>query len=204
MIILRQKEFNSKAQKRLRRLHDYNVGRERLAKAGDAEHAFFDGVAKYPGERIKRVYREGDNWHFEGETRPGVSVEKAELLERKAAAQDPKRFYVHKNIVAGREKQRSIDGYSADPSKVNQRINARYIGDRTLKEDVESYKEFKKSSELIPKDRTYKIPHAKVNSKLVKNLKTAGKVGLGVVGAAGVGYGIKKAVDKKKDKKDDN
>lgn len=34
--------------------------------------------------------------------------------------------------------------------------------------------------------------------KLIKNLKTAGKVGLGVAGAAGIGYGIKKAVDKKK------
>lgn len=34
--------------------------------------------------------------------------------------------------------------------------------------------------------------------KLVKNLKTAGKVGIGVAGAAGIGYGIKKAVDKNK------
>lgn len=38
--------------------------------------------------------------------------------------------------------------------------------------------------------------------KLAKNLKTAGKVGIGVAGAAGIGYGIKKAVDKKK--KNDN
>jgi len=34
-------------------------------------------------------------------------------------------------------------------------------------------------------------------------LKTAGKVGLGVAGAAGIGYGIKKAIDKNKKNKED-
>lgn len=35
--------------------------------------------------------------------------------------------------------------------------------------------------------------------KLIKNLKTAGKAGLGIAATAGVGYGINKAINKKKD-----
>jgi hypothetical protein len=138
MKILRQKEFNSKEQKARRRYKDFKIGEERLSKVSpeSAEHAYFHGAASYPGENIKSVYREGENWHYKGELRPGVSPEKAKQLEEAAAKQDPKRFFFNKNLISGRERQRGTVGYSEDKSRVNQRINARSLGDSNLKEDL--------------------------------------------------------------------
>ena len=139
-----QKEFNSKAQKRLRRYHDYKVGQARIDRIHpeSAETAFIYGRASYPGENVKRVYREGDNWRFKSELRDGVSLEKAKKLENAAAGMresDPKRWTFHKGLVAGRDELNNTTGYSNDLSKVNHRINARGLGDN--KEALEAAKE---------------------------------------------------------------
>ena len=141
MIILRQKEFNSKAQKARRRYMDATIGQDRLKKAGDAEFAFFEGAASYPGENVKKVSREGLNWHYKTNLRPGVSREKAAEVERRAAKMAKIDLDWHnstRSMIAGRHKQHSTEGYSKDLSKINQRINARSLGDTTLKKDLEN------------------------------------------------------------------
>jgi len=45
-----------------------------------------------------------------------------------------------------------------------------------------------------------KAAELRAKKAMFKNLKTAGKIGLGVAGAAGLGYGIKKSIDKNKNK----
>lgn len=180
-----QKEFNSKAQKRLRRYHDYKVGQARIDRINpeSAEAAFIHGMASYPGDNIKTVYRKGDNWHFKGELRDGVSIEKADRLENAAARMresDPKRWTFQKGLVAGRDELHNTTGYSNDLSKVNHRINARGLGDNkkaleVAKEELRKRKQngwksdvFKKT--LTSKKYNEKVAAKKIAKKLLKNL----------------------------------
>ena len=73
-----------------------------------------------------------------------------------------------------------------------------------FRDRVKDYKEKKRAAESKASIAKHEAKAAELRAKkvagqkLVKNLKTAGKVGIGVAGAAGIGYGIKKAVDKNK------
>ena len=136
-----QKEFNSKDQKRRRRYMDVTVGQKRLNKVNpeSAEAAYLWGKAAYPGEIIKSAAKEGENMHIKGELRPGVSREKAAELERRAAKMErvnPEWSAGTRALVAGRDTNLSREGYSKDLKNINQRINARHLGDTSLKEDL--------------------------------------------------------------------
>ena len=215
-----QKEFNSKAQKRLRRYHDQKVGQARINRINPegAETAFIHGMASYPGEKIKRVYREGDNWHFKGELRDGISTEKAKMLENNAAKMresDPKRWTFHKGLVAGRDELHNTTGYSNDLSNVNHRINARGLGDdkealEAAKEELRKRKQNgwkSKSNNPSPSPSSAPIKSTATASKAAtknssKLLKKVGIGGAAVLGTAGLTYAGKKLYDKKKkDKK---
>ena len=207
-----QREFNSKSQKRLRRAYDAKVGEARLDRINPngAETAFIHGKASFPGETVNRVYREGDNWHYKTETRPGVSPEKAKMLENnvsKLKGQNPKRFRFQMDLVGGRDELHSTQGYSNDLSKVNQRINAKGLGDR--EEALEAGKEeLRKRKKNGWKSKSNPSPSASAKStatasKVVtknsgKLLKRASIGALAVGTAAGIGYGAKKLYDRKK------
>lgn len=214
-----QKEFNSKTQKRLRRYHDYKVGQARIDRINPegAETAFIHGMASYPGENIKRVYREGDNWHFKSELRDGVSIEKAKMLENNAAKMresDPKRWTFHKGLVAGRDELHNTTGYSNDLSNVNHRINARGLGEdkealEAAKEELRKRKQngWKSNASKRPSPSSAPIKSTATASKAAtknssKLLKKVGIGGAAVLGTAGLAYAGKKLYDKnKKDKK---
>ena len=216
-----QREFNSKSQKRLRRAYDAKVGEARLDRINPngAETAFIHGKASFPGENVNRVYREGDNWHYKTETRPGVSPEKAKRLENNAAklrSQNPKQFRYQMDLVGGRDELHSTQGYSSDLSKVNQRINAKGLGDR--EEALEAGKEelrrrkkngWKSKSNPSPSSSasiksTANNANATTSKTVTKNsgklLKKVGIGALAVGGTAGLAYGAKKLYDKKKKK----
>lgn len=174
-----QKEFNSKAQKKLRRFYDAEVGADRLYRISPsgAETAYIYGKASYPGENVKRAYREGNSdWHIKTETRPGVSAEKAKRLENnvsKLKSQNPKWFKYQMNLVGGRDRLNSTYGYSDELSKVNHRINARGLGD--VEEALEAGKEelrkrkkigWKSKSNILPSSASKSA--TKNSSKLLK------------------------------------
>ena len=210
---LDQKEFNSKAQKARRRVYDAKVGEARLGRINPngAETAFIHGKASFPGENVNRVYREGANWHYKTETRPGVSPEKAKMLENnvsKLKGQNPKRFRFQMDLVGGRDELHSTQGYSSDLSKVNQRINAKGLGDR--EEALEAGKEelrkrknngWKSKSNPSASAKSTATASKAVTKNSGKLLKKAGIGALAVGTAAGIGYGAKKLYDKKKKKK---
>ena len=80
-------------------------------------------------------------------------------------------------------------------SKIDSKLSSNNIAKETTKVvDAESKAVNSTKKALNLSSSTKKV----AGQKLVKNLKTAGKVGIGVAGAAGIGYGIKKAVDKNK------
>lgn len=207
MLVLRQKEFNSKAQKKLRRYYDYKKGAARIDRVNpdSAEAAFLEGKAMYPGEKVNRVFREGDNWHYKTQLRNGVSPEKAKLLESNAANMrnsDPKRWAFHKGLVAGRNENLNKTGYADDLSNINHRINARGIGEE--KEALDAGKEILKKKKLNNPTTNTASKAAKVGTKkatIAKNAKLLKRVGIGaaaVAGTAGLAYGAKKLYDKKK------
>ena len=148
--------------------------------------------------------------------RPGVSPEKAKKLEEAAQnlrKQNPKKFNFNQGLVAGRSELQSVRGYSKDLSNLNQRINARQLGDTTLKEDLARLKS-EKYSNLNQRinarqlgDTTIKEDLARLKSEKylpktakLKKIKQAGKVMAGTAIAAGTIYGAKKLYDKKNKK----
>lgn len=66
---------------------------------------------------------------------------------------------------------------------------------------TEKFQKMRAVRESIAKHEA-KANELRAKKAMFKNLKTAGKVGLGVAGAVGLGYGIKKAIDKNKDKEE--
>lgn len=146
MKILREKLFNSKDTKRFRRFNDYLTGEKRL-KAVDptsAEAAYLHGKARYPGETVNSVYREGNNFRIKSNLRRGVNNEKANRLTKnieELAVQDPNRYAFHKRLVAGRDTQSSaVHGFTEDLSNLNQRINARGLGTDTITDELKRRK----------------------------------------------------------------
>ena len=154
MKILREKLFNRKDTKRLRRLEDYKIGVERLKAVDPAssEAAYLHGKVHYPGETVNSVYREGNNFHIKSNLRRGVSVEKADRLKRNVeelAVQDPSRYAFNKRLIAGRDTQASaIHGYSEDLSNLNQRINARGLGTDTINDELKRRKKISVDSSI--------------------------------------------------------
>ena len=212
MKILRQKEFNSKPQKKRRRYEDIKIGDERISKLapGSAEDVYYHGKANYPGEIVKSVEREGDNWHFKNELRPGVSHEKAAELERRAAKMketNPKWSAGTRRIIAGRDIQNSTEGFSKDKSRVNQRINARSLGDSSLKEDLKDPEIKAKVQERLNKKKAKVVDAVEKKGKdTLKKSSTLKKLGIGAIATGGVaaaGYGAKKLYNKKKSKKEE-
>lgn len=165
MKILREKLFNRKDTKRLRRLEDYKIGVERL-KAVDpasAEAAYLHGKARYPGETVNSVYREGNNFRIKSNLRRGVSEEKANRLKKNVeelAVQDSNQYAFHKRLVAGRDTQASaVHGFTEDLSSLNQRINARGLGTDTITDELKRRKK-------ISVDSSIKNNKAQIGAKL--------------------------------------
>jgi hypothetical protein len=202
---LEQKEFNSKSQKKMRRYYDYEIGNKRLRNvtAGSAEEAYLWGKAHYPGEVIKKAYLDGKgDFHISTEYRPGVTEEVADRLAEnvnKMQEANPKHYQFHRGLVAGRDTQKSARiNYAEDMSNVNHRINARSLGDSSLKEEAKKLR-VKKSiahhQEVIDA----------LKAKKAKNIKN-GKIALGI-GAAGLatlgGVAAYKHYKKNKKEKED-
>lgn len=115
---------------------------------------------------------------------PGASEKKKSLIKRANEYEKTKAQSEIKKAI--KDSYRPIyfheNGEISKPNKFDEK-SLKDLGDSIAKHRA-------KAAEL----RAKKV----AGQKLVKNLKTAGKVGIGVAGAAGIGYGIKKAVDKNK------
>lgn len=88
----------------------------------------------YPGEEVVRTFKDKDtgDWHIQTNFREGVSGEKAAKLHEQAKQLDPKRFLFNKYLTAGRDTQ-SFNGYADDMSSLDQRINAKGLGEESAK-----------------------------------------------------------------------
>ena len=205
MIIIRQKEFNSKAQKARRAKFDnaqiplgYNREEnqsliKKLHKSGkhDIDSAMAASDKHFKRNRVK------DYVGGVEANKSDLNTRKADLLSKKILGKDYNSFGM---IGLGAKPETDLFKKEAAEdkakfSKIDSKLSSNNIAKETTKVvDAESKAVNSTKKALNLSSSTKKV----AGQKLVKNLKTAGKVGIGVAGAAGIGYGIKKAVDKNK------
>ena len=202
MIVIRQKEFNSKAQKARRRKYDLQQGStanysdymgfadegKRLSQAQSQDKMLGrDRTNELLNKWEKSVKGSEKGWFGDRKIKyDGTDFGNKKKLEEVERAKDLLR--------AGRERNRDRQFptlYEKREKDVNTLINSGEAGggDKFNRHKIKDA--LKESRKANPRKKA-------TNLKMVKNLKTAGKVGLGVAATAGLGYGIKKAVDKNK------
>ena len=244
MIVIRQQEFNSKAQKARRAKFDnaqiplgYNreENQSLIKKLHESGKHDLDSAMAASDKHFKRN-RVKDYIGAVEANKSDLNTRKANYLSKKILGKDyntfgfialgakPKTDLFKKEAAEDKAKFSKID---SKPSSDNiTKETTKVVGaesksvNSTKKAIKDSYrpiyfhengeiskpnkfdeKSLKELGDSIAKHRAKaaELRAKKVaGQKLVKNLKTAGKVGIGVAGAAGVGYGIKKAVDKNK------
>ena len=233
MIVIRQKEFNSKAQKARRRAYDLQQGSS--AKYANVKKGLFDfdgpsnseilSNAQSQDKMIGRkktmdLIKKGEDsvvGSSKGIMSKTVSYDTTKVKNKKELDEIKR---ARDLLRAGRSRNRDREfKYLYENKKdnvndlINRKKNGRLITKRDRKDAVEQSKitnpRLVKESIAKHEARAVELRAKKVaGQKLVKNLKTAGKVGIGVAGAAGiVAYKVKKKIDRKKkekEEKDDN
>ena len=219
MIVIRQKEFNSKAQKERRtkwetqsqsRPSQKDIDRQMkdprstLEKKLDSELGIKDNPRynKTEGQAIEAAKK--NNFRYDNKFVGGdpLTIDKSKSRRRLAIifGKHPDRpntgLYRKEAIEDFKKGLRDAPGASERKKALIERAD-NYEREKEAARKAKA----KASAESIAKHeaKAAELRAKKVaGQKLVKNLKTAGKVGIGVAGAAGIGYGIKKAVDKNK------
>jgi len=214
---LRNKTYSSKAQKARRRVYD-------LQRGSSARYAYLE--SQLDGERLSSaqsqdkmigrkktmdLIKKGEDsitGSSKGILNKTISYDTTKVKNKKELEEINR---ARDLLRAGRNRNRDRlfpRLYEGKKDNVNHTINMKsvnknYILPDARKEAVEQSKIInpKRVKESIAKHeaKSNELRAKKLaGEKLAKNLKTAGKVGLGVAGVAGIGYGIKKAIDKKK------
>ena len=245
MIVIRQKEFNSKAQKARRRNWDIQQGKDvvetwnnnsidpsaRFHERADPKKS--NAQFKMLGEeKTKELIDEATKKNRSSKSKGGlfglskgprqyVGVSNQKEAEKLKQAEDIVALGRERSRMSASHEDALLDKNSAAYKKakknrnnLNDIINSgeggttrmeeyKYTTEDNIKKAVEHSKatnpsEVKKSIAKHEAKAAELRAKKVAGQKLVKNLKTAGKVGIGVAGAAGIGYGIKKAVDKNK------
>ena len=169
-----QKEFNSKAQKALRRKFDTEVGKSFNPKSNS-------GVAL----RLGRKTLQGKNYHS------GVHRD----VTGKIVGNGADKYYGNGiNDLISRRGSRLTTNKTAVGRKAESQF---YRATKMKPGSLEAHEMYNKATENLAKH--YKQLHP---SKSVENLKKAGKIAAATVGTAGLIYGVKKLHDKKKKEED--
>lgn len=202
MIVIRQKEFNSKAQKERRakwetqsqsRPSQRDIDRQMkdprsaLEKKLDSELGIKDNPRynKTEGQAIEAAKKNNFRFDRRFENKVADKLETDPALRQKFRKEAADRRKGQKQIL------KDIVDLGKKWAVEDAEREAKWKAERkAAKSKASIAKHEAKAAEL----RAKKV----AGQKMVKNLKTAGKVGIGVAGAAGIGYGIKKAVDKNK------
>lgn len=211
MIVLRNKEFSSKAQKKLRRAYDLQQGSTARYATGEDRLAAAKAQDKMVGRKKTAELLEKGEKSVTGSSKSILSraihydtnkVKNRKELDEITRAQDLLR--------AGRERNRDIKWkslYEGKRDNVNDTINKKTPGDPGWKWDRrDAIKQSRITNPKLVKEsiakheaRAAELRAKKVaGQKLVKNLKTAGKVGLGAATLVGGGVVAKKIYDKNK------
>lgn len=205
----------AKHEKAIKEISSKNKGAIRRALAGSGlkvagTAAAVGGGALYLGNKIAQNIRRTskkdlkdvltqahkDEKTFARRDYEGLTPENAELLrQRRSQIARDLRESIKDNKMDF--KGAKLERWNTQDRNRAQRKARNYRTD-LLKEqrDRRIRQEFNKKQEQIFNDKLAS------QARKARILKTAGKVGLGVAGVAGLGYGIKKAIDKKKDKEE--
>lgn len=190
MIIIRQKEFNSKEQKARRRKYDLEQAMKQKNKTEALSQAEMLGEGKTKDlldryTKNTKTREEGAMNTFLGKIR-GKKVTRTLARDRKDLEAMEK---ARKLVNEGRQASRKInDDYWS--SNVNEHINTKEAGSKyhNWKSDYERALKNSKNKHYLRKER-------------INNLKAAGALAAITGGAVAAGIGAKKLVDKKKSKK---
>ena len=197
MIIIRQKEFNSKAQKaRLRRLR-LSEGRDPLSEIYEATN-----IASEKDKGIKKTSQKTGKSY---ESLFKKAQEKTDLGEAAIIRNNRREDRLDSNTIY-RDKladKQTKAGFKSYKDKQNKEIfkikeSKRKEAEMKAKKAAESRASIAKHEAKAAELRAKKL----AGQKLVKNLKTAGKIGLGAAALVGSGVVAKKIYDKRK--KDDD
>jgi len=196
MIILRQKEFNSKAQKARRAEWDKKVAKDIWGGQLDEKRA------KQVGRDTQRLNTVNLD---KGKARVNYENSKIQDLTKRGNNEIL-------NAIDG-EKKLNSSAFNKIVDRSNE-LDSRIIS-KTVEKDLpveEKLKKLTRSSKLqikltgrqdnLKNLKDKAIEKAKNDKKLKENLKKGGKIALATGGAIAVGYGAKKLIDKKKAKKD--
>lgn len=199
---LEQREFNSKSQKKMRRLADSKLGEGRRGAHIFRDEMYLHDKVTNPGRKTILKISDDGAYNITYAPKHGIDPNKARKMNVEASNMDiknPNEYNFRKNLVAGRDTQTSSRiNYAEDMSNVNHRINARSLGKSSLSEEARKLR-VKKSiahhQEVIDA----------LKAKKAKNIKN-GKIALGV-GAAGLatlgGVAAYKHYKKNKKEKED-
>ena len=189
-----QKEFNNKAQKaRLRRLR-LSEGRDTLSEMYEAIN-----IASEKDKGIKKTSQKtGKSYEslFKKAQEKTNNLSEAAIIRNNRIENRLDLNTIHRDKLADKQTKAGFKSYKDKQNKEISKIkeSKRKEAEMKAKKAAESRASIARHEAKAAELRAKKV----AGQELVKNLKTAGKVGLGVAGAAGIGYGIKKAVDKKK------
>ena len=192
MIIIRQKEFNSKAQKaRLRRLR-LSEGRDPLSEIYEATN-----IASEKDKGIKKTSQKTGKSY---ESLFKKAQEKTNLGEAAIIRNNRRENRLDSNTIY-RDKladKQTKAGFKSYKDKQNKEILK--IKESKRKEAEMKAKKAAESRASIAKHEA-KAAELRAKKAMFKNLKTAGKIGLGAAALVGSGVVAKKIYDKRK--KDD-
>lgn len=167
-----QKEFNSKAQKALRRKFDTEVGKSFNPKSNS-------GVALRFGRKTLR----GENYHS------GVHRD----VTGKIVGNGADKYYGNgiNDLISRRGRGSRL---TTNKTAVGRKSESQFYRATKMKpESLKAHEMHNKAAENLVKHYKQLYP-----SKSVENLKKAGKIAAATVGTAGLIYGAKKLHDKKK------
>ena len=189
MIVIRQKEFNSKAQKARRRNWDIQQGLSQSKETNATSQAKMIGEEKTKNlldryTRNTKTKVEGAIKTFLGDI-GGKKVTRTLAKDRKDLENMER---ARKLVNEGRKVSRDSGPLWSSERNVNDHINEKGqngVRFHNSKSDIEYALKNSKNKQYLKKQR-------------INNLKAAGAVAATVGTVAGIGYGIKKAVDKNK------
>jgi len=164
-----QKEFSSKAQKARRAKFDTSIAKEMY---GGTE-----GSTNDPNQ-LKRVGR--------AKAKQGT----IRRIKTENGAGSRLSYDTGRESLSNGTKNVFLDASKGKKSALNE---VRWRAIHYHANEPTNSKKFESADKLLNK-----LDAIEKKAGRVAKLKTAGKVGLGIAGAAGIGYGIKRAVDKKK------
>ena len=188
-----QKQFSSKAQKaRLKKLR-LSEGRDPLSEMYEASN-----IASEKDKGIKKTSQKtGKSYEsLFKKAQEKTNLSEAAIIRNNRMENRLDSNTIHRDKLADKQTKAGFKSYKDKQNKEISKIkeSKRKEAEMEAKKAAESKASIAKHEKKAAELRAKKL----ARQKLAKNLKTAGIVGGGIAGTVGVGYGIKKAIDKNK------